>query len=876
MWPSFEFNDIALNFLLLNLGIQLSVFLLLVLAAGKLLRKNPSMRYSMLYSGLVATLVLCGISLALQGSGNALLNFELSSTQQTATAPARLQSGIEAIQFDESLLLDSVSDSGAQPLTELTDTVITNTAQAQNISIAKLVIAFWLAGFLMKVTGLLRGLYQINRLASHSHEPSSQQSHSLNAINGELGNEGQMPVRISNRVPGPVLAGIRKPMLLLPASLFSVLSKHQLRDVLIHELAHVERHDSQANFIQKMILALFWFHPLAYLLDRGIDRAREEVCDNHVLQSSKPCGYGETLLAVQSLNRAASPIGAQNNGHPMTLGISSLHWKLEKRIEELLDSSRSHSVKLTTRTHSLILAATGMASLLLAGCQLQAAEDQSPEQRIAELEQQAQQLSQARAELEQQTRELEEQLRRSAEEQSSNANYRYRRQVLRSINEIRSLLQTGDQDNQFEDVSQLAQRVLEEISTATQAQGAINLSAEAQDTLHELIVALDADRLNREQLLAEITNFGSLLDITSRTGSVPEPSEPRPTPRARDREILSREVMQRIVQIQELMSPEDDRQEPNLVAAKQRLDLLMESSFENMNAFEKTTTLNFYTNYWLASQNYTEAINVFERILEIEDQRTSVKLRTLRSLGQLYAAEEHWQLSIDNYIAWNELSDNEDSVVLRGLSYGNYQLENYRVALDYWEQYMTHSRVNGESLDREKYAYLNGLYYQLEMYEEALDNTKEMVVLFNDATDWRNLRTLYAELGMLDATEFDDAEIDNIAADLNIPVSIDYTPFITPLDGEYLPLVAVAPQYPTTAAQNSIEGWVLVSFTVDEAGDVIEDSIDVVDADPPRIFNRSSMRAAARFKFQPRVTDGVGVPVSGVQYLFRYRLRDDA
>lgn len=98
---------------------------------------------------------------------------------------------------------------------------------------------------------------------------------------------------------------------------------------------------------------------------------------------------------------------------------------------------------------------------------------------------------------------------------------------------------------------------------------------------------------------------------------------------------------------------------------------------------------------------------------------------------------------------------------------------------------------------------------------------------------------------------------------------------ISATDGDYLPLVAIAPQYPTRAAQRGIEGWCLVSFTVDGLGNVIEETIVVVDAEPPDIFDRSSERAAARFKFQPRVQNGQGVQVPGVQYLFRYQLEDN-
>ncbi len=48
---------------------------------------------------------------------------------------------------------------------------------------------------------------------------------------------------------------------------------------------------------------------------------------------------------------------------------------------------------------------------------------------------------------------------------------------------------------------------------------------------------------------------------------------------------------------------------------------------------------------------------------------------------------------------------------------------------------------------------------------------------------------------------------------------------ISATDGDYLPLVAIAPQYPTRAAQRGIQGWCLVSFTVDGLGNVVEETI---------------------------------------------------
>ena len=92
-------------------------------------------------------------------------------------------------------------------------------------------------------------------------------------------------------------------------------------------------------------------------------------------------------------------------------------------------------------------------------------------------------------------------------------------------------------------------------------------------------------------------------------------------------------------------------------------------------------------------------------------------------------------------------------------------------------------------------------------------------------------------------------------------------------DGEMLPLVNIQPTYPTRAAQRGIEGWAQVAFTVTETGGVRD--VRVVDADPPGMFDQASIRAAERFRFQPRVVNGQPVEVPNVQYVFRFELEDN-
>jgi len=91
-----------------------------------------------------------------------------------------------------------------------------------------------------------------------------------------------------------------------------------------------------------------------------------------------------------------------------------------------------------------------------------------------------------------------------------------------------------------------------------------------------------------------------------------------------------------------------------------------------------------------------------------------------------------------------------------------------------------------------------------------------------------------------------------------------------PTDGDYLPIVRVQPVYPRRAAERGIEGWVVVELTVTAAGTTTD--IRVVDADPKGIFDQAAIKAAEKFKYKPRMVDGVGVPVSGVLYKFTFEL----
>jgi len=82
-------------------------------------------------------------------------------------------------------------------------------------------------------------------------------------------------------------------------------------------------------------------------------------------------------------------------------------------------------------------------------------------------------------------------------------------------------------------------------------------------------------------------------------------------------------------------------------------------------------------------------------------------------------------------------------------------------------------------------------------------------------------------------------------------------------DAEPVPLVRIDPDYPPRAAQRGIKGYVVVEFTITAIGTVQD--VAVVVAEPPHVFDRVSVEAVRRWKYNPRIENGVAVAQRGVQ-----------
>lgn len=90
-------------------------------------------------------------------------------------------------------------------------------------------------------------------------------------------------------------------------------------------------------------------------------------------------------------------------------------------------------------------------------------------------------------------------------------------------------------------------------------------------------------------------------------------------------------------------------------------------------------------------------------------------------------------------------------------------------------------------------------------------------------------------------------------------------------EGDYLPIVRVAPVYPARALSRGLEGFVDLSFTVTTTGTVKD---PIVIQSTSSLFERAAIRAVLKFKYKPRVVDGVPVDVPGVKTRISFQLED--
>jgi beta-lactamase regulating signal transducer with metallopeptidase domain len=202
-------------------------------------------------------------------------------------------------------------------------------------SLAQGAIGIWLVGAVVALFPWALGVVSRRRLFARASDqlpaPWDQSLLVLRLL-------GKMPararVRVTNDCVTPMTWGVVRPIVLVPAD--TDWNESQRRNALLHEFAHVSRGDCVTQFLSRVMCAIYWFNPVAWVAARAERLAREEACDDAVLRAgSRPSAYAEQLLDVAHLFTQQSIAVAA-----LTMARRS---SIASRLHGILDAARDRS-----------------------------------------------------------------------------------------------------------------------------------------------------------------------------------------------------------------------------------------------------------------------------------------------------------------------------------------------------------------------------------------------------------------------------------------------------------------------------------------------------------------------------------------------------
>lgn len=196
------------------------------------------------------------------------------------------------------------------------------------------VVAAWLLGLLAASLRLVGGLARTRRITRDGTLVARTDILArVEYLKDRLGIVAELRVLESMRSAVPLVVGALRPAIVVPVSLVTSLTPHQLDMLLAHELAHVRRHDFMVNLGQTVVETLLFYHPGVRWLSERIRDERENCCDDAAVTicGGTPAAYSETLLLLEELRSDNYYLAAAASGG-----------SLLRRVRRLLGGQPAH------------------------------------------------------------------------------------------------------------------------------------------------------------------------------------------------------------------------------------------------------------------------------------------------------------------------------------------------------------------------------------------------------------------------------------------------------------------------------------------------------------------------------------------------------
>jgi hypothetical protein len=140
-------------------------------------------------------------------------------------------------------------------------------------------------------------------------------------------------VRVSHRLSRPISFGLFRSKIILPADYLD--ESERVRQVLLHEIAHIRRKDAWGNFLMNLAGVLLWFHPAYWFLNAQARLARELIADDWAANKGDKHSYAMELIAIARMRVGSGIAGG------IALGILGSRSEFFRRMHMLISRKQN-------------------------------------------------------------------------------------------------------------------------------------------------------------------------------------------------------------------------------------------------------------------------------------------------------------------------------------------------------------------------------------------------------------------------------------------------------------------------------------------------------------------------------------------------------
>ncbi len=189
--------------------------------------------------------------------------------------------------------------------------------------IAPWLALFWMAGVFAFYLRHLAGLFFVRRLRARGVCAAAENwQRTVRQLSARLKLSRPVLLLESCFADSPMVVGHLRPLILMPIGVLTGLPVAHVEAILLHELAHVRRHDYLVNTLQRLIEGLLFYHPAVWWISHVIRSERENCCDDTVVAiNSNAQEYAFALTALEAKRRPACGVAMAVNGGSLTKRI---------------------------------------------------------------------------------------------------------------------------------------------------------------------------------------------------------------------------------------------------------------------------------------------------------------------------------------------------------------------------------------------------------------------------------------------------------------------------------------------------------------------------------------------------------------------------